>query len=87
MTVYSGDRRKDCEEDFAKLAKLHGIKSNAGTMGTKFLCLCISEGQDEGCQGTTAAKVHKHLHSIILSEKKKTLDTKVCTEKGGSKSI
>lgn len=56
-------------------------------MGTKFLCLCISEGQDEGCQGTTAAKVHKHLHSIILSEKKKTLDTKVCTEKGGSKSI
>lgn len=40
-------------------------------VGTKFLCLCISEGQDGGCQGTTAAKAHKHLHSIILSEKKK----------------
>lgn len=44
-------------------------------------CLCISEGQDEGCQGTTAAKANKHLHSIILSEKKKLWTQKSAQKK------
>lgn len=58
-----------------------------------FLCLCVSEGQDEGCQWKTAAKAHKRLHSIILSQKenktkqnKKSLDTIVCAE-GSRESI
>lgn len=64
MTVYSGDRRKDCEEDFAKLAKLQGIKSNAGTMEAKFLCLCISEGQDEGNNSCKSKQTPAQHHSV-----------------------
>lgn len=56
-----------------------------------FFCLCVSEGQDEGCQWKNSCKSIHSLHSIILSQKKykqsKSLDTIVCEGEGSSESI